>query len=415
LILLKKFDRNQILKKIVNKHKVISLKSKYENIIIGRVMQKNTRGYQSGSFSYFFILLFFIVTVLPTGCARHGGLAAGKVKDIRGTGKISPLQKTGNAQDSEGSPIVKMENVTIPALKEPPPPLDYIVGPNDRISVTANNAFEYSSSSTASQGQKGGSRVDGNGNIQVPILGLVNVGGRTLPQIRDQIQNLLKRYLRDPSVVVEVTEYGSSPLYLLGQFRKNGVFYMDRPFNVLQGLALGGGYDASASPKSARIIRNKRVLPVDIYELLMNADQTQNIWLKPGDTIFMPDDKDKRVFVFGAGKTGMPIQLPPQGLNLLQAIGMAGLQEIGYHSQNVHLIRSLSPTHGQLMIVDVDAIVEGYALPLELYAGDVIYIPKSGLTSWNEAIGEMLPTLQAFGAILTPFVQVKYLFDDNNN
>jgi len=110
----------------------------------------------------------------------------------------------------------------------------------------------------------------------------------------------------------------------------------------------------------------------------------------------------------------MSIPFPPRGLNLLEAIAMAGLQEIGYHSQNVHLIRSLSPTRGQLMVVDVDAIIDGEAMPLQLCEGDVIYIPKSGLTSWNEALGEMLPTLQAFGAILTPFVQVKYLFDDKN-
>jgi polysaccharide export outer membrane protein len=80
----------------------------------------------------------------------------------------------------------------------------------------------------------------------------------------------------------------------------------------------------------------------------MRADQSQNIWLKPGDTIFMPDNKDQRVFVFGAGKTGMSIPFPPRGLNLLEAIAIAGLQEIGYHSQNVHLIRSLSPTRDSL-------------------------------------------------------------------
>ena len=61
------------------------------------------------------------------------------------------------------------------------------------------------------------------------------------------------------------------------------------------------------------------------------------------------------------------------------------------------------------MVVDVEAIIQGDALPLQLCEGDVIYIPKSGLTSWNEAVNEMLPTLQAFGAILAPFVQIKYL------
>jgi polysaccharide export outer membrane protein len=328
------------------------------------------------------------------------------------------LQVPGPVQ--AGGPIVGVENVTIPTLNEPQPPTDYVVGPNDSIFITVNNAPEYSpayspayssTGSATNSGQQRGSRVDGNGNIQIMTLGLVKVDGMTLPQIREHIQKLLKRYLKEPSVVVEMAEYKSSPLYLLGQFKNNGVFYMDRPYNVLQGLALGGGYDVSASPKSARIIRDKRVLPVDVYELLMNADQTQNVWLKPGDTIFMPDSKSHPVLVFGVGKAGTTIPMPPSGLNILQAIAISGLEEKGYHSERAYLIRSLSPTRGQLMVVDIDAIIQGDALPLQLCEGDVIYLPKSGLTSWNEAISEMLPTLQAFGAILTPFVQLKYLFD----
>lgn len=376
------------------------------------------------TYSSILIPLLIITVLLPIGCARNQDLITDDVKEISGNGTPASLQKPGMKQTSNakaGSAIVEMETVTIPTLQEPPPPLDYIVGPNDTIMVTVSGHPEYSaglfSASTTTQistfGAQRGSRVDGNGNIQIPTLGLVKVGGLTLPQIRNNIQDLLKQYLKEPSVVVEVTEYKSYPLYILGQFKNTGVFYMDRPFNVLQGLALGGGYDiSSANPKSARIIRNKKVLPVDVYELLMKADQTQNIWLKPGDTIFMPDNKNQVVLVFGAGKTGMSIPLPSSGLNLLQAIAIAGFQEIGFHAKRVFLIRSLSPTRGQLMMVDVDMITRGEALPVELCEGDVIYIPKSAMTSWNEAVSELLPTLQAFGAIISPFVQLKYLFKD---
>ena len=398
-------------------------------------MKRKTIPLKSKSRTYLIVILLLITTLLPVGCVSHNikwnpetnrfesfgyasdsSMVNGTVKEIRSQEIISPLQKHGKAQISvsqAGSPIIEMETVTIPALKEPPPSLDYIVGPYDTILVTISNNGdpEYSTGKSVAHGN----RVDGNGDIQMPTLGLVRVGGLTLPQIRSHIQNLLKQYMKEPSVVVEVSEYNSHPLYILGQFKKTGVFFMDRPFNVLQGLALGGGYDISANPKAARIIRDKKVLPVDVYNLLMKADQTQNVWLKPGDTIFMPDNKNQTVFVFGTlntgtGNTGMAIPLPSSGLNLLQAIATAGFQKIGYHASRVYLIRSLSPTRGQLMVVDVDAIIQGKAFPLELCEGDVIYIPKSALTSWNEAINEILPTFQAFGAILTPFVQLKYLF-----
>lgn len=370
---------------------------------------------------YFLVLLLTVALLLPMGCARDRGLVAGTVKDITAKGTAVPLKKPGAKKtynSNAKNAVVELETVTIPPLKEQPPSPDYVVGPNDTIMVTVSGHPEYSpgvmTSSigvTSITGTQRGSRVDGSGHIQIPTLGLVRVGGLTLPQIRSHIQGLLMQYLQEPSVVVEVSEYKSYPLYILGQFKNNGVYFMDRPFNVLQGLALAGGYDlAFANPKAARIIRDKKVLPVDVYELLMRADQTQNIWLKPGDTIFMPDNKNQMVFVFGAGKTGMSIPLPSSGLNLLQAIAIAGFQEVGYHARRVFLIRSLSPTRGQLMVVDVDMIVSGDALPMELCEGDVIYIPKSALTSWNEVVSEILPTLQAFGAIISPFVQLKYLF-----
>ncbi len=375
-------------------------------------------------FIYLIVISLAIITLLPAGCARHRDLVPGTVKDITNStpGAISKQPEAKkNYNASAKSPVVELQSVTIPPLKEPPPPADYVVGPNDTLMVTVAGHPEFSpglfsspnSGMTAGSitGVQRGCRVDGSGYIQIPTLGLVRVAGLTLPQIRSHIQGLLKQYLHEPSVVVEVVEYKSKPLYILGQFKNTGVFYMDRPFNVLQGLALGGGYDlATANPKTARIIRDNRVLPVDVYELLMRGDQSQNVWLKPGDTIFMPDNKNQVVFVFGAGK-GMSIPLPNSGMNLLQAIAMAGFQEIGYHSRRVFLIRSLSATRGQLMVVDVDMMVRGDALPLELCEGDVIYMPKSAMTSWNEAVSEILPTLQAFGAIISPFVQLKYLFD----
>ena len=61
------------------------------------------------------------------------------------------------------------------------------------------------------------------------------------------------------------------------------------------------------------------------------------------------------------------------------------------------------------MVVDFDKIMRGDALPLVLRNGDIIYVPKSNLGGWNDAIAEILPSLQAFSAVLQPFVNIKYL------
>jgi polysaccharide export outer membrane protein len=379
------------------------------------------------------ISLIFIIFLMLTGCAMYRDISPGTVKQIP-TGETVTGSETktnssivfengrwqtpsvAGSRIKANNSIVEQEIVTVLPLAEPAPSPDYIVGPYDVLSINVSKS-DFTSMGPASGSelnlgagtQATGYRVDGKGNIQLPLVGTIHVWGMTLPEIHTRLMEIYSKYFRDPWVIIDVKEYKSQPLYILGQFNNTGVFYMDRPFNVLQGLAIGKGYDGSANPRTARIIRDKKVLPVDIYELLMNADQTQNIWLKSGDTIFMPDNKNRVVFVFGAAKGGGPVSIPPAGLNLLQAIATVGLQEIGYHARRVFLIRSFSPTRGQLMVIDVDKIMQGDALPVALTEGDIIYIPKSGLTTWNEALGEMLPTLSAFSAILSPFVQIKYL------
>jgi polysaccharide export outer membrane protein len=184
---------------------------------------------------------------------------------------------------------------------------------------------------------------------------------------------------------------------------------MDRPLNLLQGIALGSGYDASADLSAARLIREKRTMPVDIYDLLTNGDQRQNVWLKEGDTLYIPDNKNQLVFVFGAVKKGGPVAIPPGGLTLTQAIASAELRDTGYDLNYVRIIRSHSATRGELMVVDFEKILRGDALPLALRNGDIVYVPKSHLGSWNDAINEILPSLQAISALLQPFVSIKYL------
>jgi polysaccharide export outer membrane protein len=338
-----------------------------------------------------YILSLILTVITISGCAAYRDLPAGSVREIV-------------------SPVVSSEQLSVPALTlEPPPSKDYLVGSGDVLLVNVNGRPEFSVLTTGSASKVQGSRVDGSGTIHLPLLGNVPVAGLTLSQIEQKLKESLKKYLQDPWVVVEVAEYKSLPLYLLGQFRGAGTFYMDRPLTLVQGLALGNGFDASANLKGARLSRDGKIVPVDIYDLLLHGDSRQNVWLKSGDTIFIPDSKNRQVFIFGAVKKPGAVPMPPGGLNLAQAIASAELRDIGYDFRHVRIIRSLSTTRGELIVVDYDRVLKGEALPIQLSEGDIVYVPKSRFGNWNDAIAEMLPSLQAVSAILQPFVSIKFL------
>lgn len=290
-------------------------------------------------------------------------------------------------------------------------PVDYLVGPGDILSVTVYGLPNMLSEGRPEQVTSGakGSRVDSGGTIQLPLVGSVEVSGLSLRQIRDRLQDSYRKYLKTPSVVVEMVEYRSHPLYLLGQFKRAGTFYMDRPLNLIQGVSLGQGMESTANLRGARLLRSNKIVPVDIYALLHDGDQKQNVWLHPGDTIYIPDNTLQNVFVFGAVKNPGPIELKNGKLLLHQAVAAAGgLGDISY-DRNIRIIRSLSPTRGELIVVDLDRILAGEARPFPLCDGDIVYVPKSRIANWNQAINELIPSMQLVGAILNPFVQVKYL------
>jgi polysaccharide export outer membrane protein len=344
-------------------------------------------------------LLAGTLSLALTGCAGTEGLTAGMRKSI-------------TAPAPSASPIVeKVQVAADPASPGPVPAnLDYEVGVGDVLSVMVYGRPDLSTGSTGgTTGGARGSRVDGSGNIHLPLAGTVRVAGLPVKAIGDSVELSLRRFVKEPTVVVEVAEYRSKPIYLLGQFRSPGVHYMDRPMTFLQGITMGNGWDPSANLRGARILRDKKIAPVDVYSLMVEGRLDQNFWLRPGDTIFLPENRTRNVFVFGAVTKPGPIPMAQGRMNLLEAIATADPRSVGSELEHVRIIRSLTTTTGELLVVDVAAIRRGETLPMQLAEGDVVYVPKNAFATWNDALAEMLPSLNAVSSLLQPFVQIKFL------
>jgi len=356
------------------------------------------------------LLLSYVsfLCVVPSGCARYPVLPDGTVRQM----------------GSGDSAVLEREEVSIPIQEfAEAPQEDYLVGPTDILLVnTMPNAVSVGMQVSAQPGPQSGTnfgmgpqptgqlfKVDGSGHITVPLAGRIKVSGLTVGQIQDKLNISLKKYVKEPSAIVEVNKPSSQPLYLIGSFTTPQIYYLDRPLTVIQGMALGGGPSVSANLRSARLVRDKKIVPVDIYEALMKGDLRQNVWLKGGDTIFVPDKTNTNVFVFGAVKTPGPVPVGNSLITLPQALTAAGFGDLSYDSR-VRIIRSLSLSRAELLVVDVDKVMRGESLPFVLNDGDIIYVPRGPIGNWNHAIGEILPSLQALSAILSPIVQVQYLY-----
>jgi polysaccharide export outer membrane protein len=159
----------------------------------------------------------------------------------------------------------------------------YRVGPSDRIKVEVWRHDELM--------QEVAVRPDG--AISMPLIGDVPAAGRTTEQITADVAQRLTRFFQDkPTVTVSVTEVKSYRIYVVGEVTRGGEFSPTREINVMQALALSGGFTRYADFDRIVIIRKdergERRIPFNISAVIEKGELHQNLTLQSGDTLYVP-------------------------------------------------------------------------------------------------------------------------------
>lgn len=120
--------------------------------------------------------------------------------------------------------------------------------------------------------------VDDSGNVQLPLVGQLKAAGLTGTEFQNSIANALRdqEYLKDPRVTVQISTM--RPFYIMGEVNKPGDYPSGANMNVLNAVALAGGFTFRADD-SVVYIRRKG----ETKEQEFPADQTTKIY--PGDIV----------------------------------------------------------------------------------------------------------------------------------
>lgn len=131
------------------------------------------------------------------------------------------------------------------------------------------------------------------GRISFPLLGDMQAAGRSVEDLRAEMESKIGEYIHGAPVTVMLLEARSARVSVVGKVQKPGVFPMDGPMSVLQALAMAGGMTPYASTGSVRVIRTdeggvQRFIPFD-YDLVAGGKGLeQNVSLQPGDVVLVP-------------------------------------------------------------------------------------------------------------------------------
>jgi polysaccharide export outer membrane protein len=325
---------------------------------------------------------------------------------------------TGPPAATAPSAVTSTEAQSLPPEQQVLPSADidqpYVLGPSDVVSVMI---YSHPELSAPQPGLTGGVMINNDGTIEMPLVGSVKLGGLTVQQAQQALTTAYAGYVDAPNITVQLISEQNLRYYLLGAFASTGLKFPGRELQLLQALSLGGSVDlANADLYQAYVVQNSQKLPIDFRSLLVNGDLTQNIVLQPGDTVVIPSAASEDAFVFGSvGKPG-PVVFEAGALSLLQALSAADLDLANYTNaqlSEVRVIRSHGAT-ADFIVVDANKILNGQALPFALEPGDVVFVPPTGVATWNQVLSDLIPSLQTISGVLNPFVSIAYLSRRNN-
>ncbi len=186
-------------------------------------------------------------------------------------------------------PVLLALSLTLPAARaqaqEPPskpdnPPANaYLVAPGDVLSLFVWKETDLTREVT----------VGVDGRISVPLVGDVEAEGKTTTELTADLRERLSRFLSAPSVTVGVKQSNNSSFYVVGRVIKPGEYPLRGRTTFLQALAVAGGFAEFAKTDRVLIVRRKdkgdAAVFVDYKKLAQGEDLTQNVVLRPSDTI----------------------------------------------------------------------------------------------------------------------------------
>lgn len=159
---------------------------------------------------------------------------------------------------------------------------DYLIGPGDLLDIYVWKDEALSRTVT----------VLPDGKISFPLVGELIASGKTVAQLKKEMEIKIVRFLPEPVFTLEVKQVNSQMVFVIGRVNAPGRFMLNSTVNVLQALALAGGCNPFADKSNIKIIRNEgdknRIFRFNYDEVVKYDRLEENISLKRGDVIVVP-------------------------------------------------------------------------------------------------------------------------------
>jgi polysaccharide biosynthesis/export protein len=268
-------------------------------------------------------------------------------------------------------------------------PSGYVLGPDDQITLFVSDIEEISNKPM---------RIDMRGDLSLPLAGRVHAAGLTSGQLESAIETRMRKFLKDPEVVVNITEFRSQPVSVLGAVATPGIHQLQGRKTLFEILSMAGGLRIDAGNKVI-ITRNLEwgeiplpnakddpthqfsVASVGSKSVIDASNPTENITIKPHDVISV----SKADLVYCVGSVNRPggfVLGENESISTLQVLSLAeGLNKTAAPGK-AKIMRAVagSPNRTEIAI-NLKELMAGKAADLPLKSNDILFIPNSAARS----------------------------------
>ena len=238
-------------------------------------------------------------------------------------------------------------------------------------------------------------RVDGKGNVTLPIGGNVNVAGSTLAEAQQKIESAFRSsdILKNPHVSLDISQYAPTIVTVLGEVHSPGRLQLQAPHSLLDVISMVGGETELAGAEIQIQHDENGHSETSTYHYAQNSDGStiSHVMVRSGDTITV--GRAGIVYVLGAvNRPGGYLMQEDGKLDVAQALSLAMGTALDAKTKDIQIIRRRPDGTFVEFPFNYQKMVHGKIEPPQLIAQDIVYVPvshfKASIAAGTGVIGQ---------------------------
>jgi protein involved in polysaccharide export with SLBB domain len=292
------------------------------------------------------------------------------LRDFEVAVRLLPLQKTETeGLKPFGYDLFAGAPSTFAPVSDVPMPAEYVVGPGDRLEVQLFGNTKGRHSLV----------VNRDGAVMFPELGPIAVSGLRFEEARTRIETRVRDQMIGTQAAVSMGDLRSIRVFVLGEAQRPGSYTISGLATITNALFVSGGVKPIGSLRNIQLKRSGRTVQrLDLYDMLLEGDTSNNVRLLPGDVIFIPpvgttvgvkgEIRRPAIYELSGESTAADLLRLGGGLSPMADPELARIERIDRRRDRT--------------VVDVD-LSSAAARTVRLQAGDVLTIPAARPTFAN--------------------------------